>query len=236
MPITQNVYSVGTATTPIVAPTIDAQRVVIQNQQPGSDVGSLSKEGLVFLAHSYFLLPQSATRKFRMQTGPLGAQIEFYQIVSTIGNLRAELIEGATITAAGTAFTAYNMNRNFSDNHDALIDGFVTSTGGSAVATELVTASKAGGGAGASTRIHTLKPDTDYVFSFINIDNKNTDIEFTLGFAEQYNGYNDVWLGEENNAVRLRGGESIQMSLFPYEPLNASSAGTTVQVATLRQD
>lgn len=236
MPITQNVYSVGTALQQIVAPTVDAERVIIQNQEPGTNVGELSKEGYVFLSQQYFPLPQSQTRQFRMITGPLGAQIEFYEIVSDQGNIRSELIEGATITSAGTAFTAKNLNRNVSDVHAAQLDGFVTSTGGSAIAQEFVTASKAAGGITGSSRIHTLRPNTTYVLSFQNVDNKDLTVFFTLGFAEQYNGYTDVWLGEDQNSVRLRGGESIQMSLFPEESINASTHGTTVQVATLRQD
>jgi len=236
MPITQNVYSVGTALQQIVAPTVDAERVLVQNQQPDMTLGQLSKEGYVFLAQQYFLLPQALNRKFRIQTGPTGVQFEFYEITSDTGNLRAELIESPTITAAGTAFTAYNLDRNSSDVHAAVLDGYVTSTGGTVIAQELVTASKAAGGITGSTRIHTLRANSTYVMSFTNVDNKDTNVLFSLGFAEQYNGYNDVWLGEADNSVRLRGGESVQMTLFPEETVVASSGGTTVQVATFRQD
>lgn len=64
MTISRNVVTVGTAQTMVVPPSTDTQRVVLQNQQPKGDVGDYSREGYVFLASSFFTVPNGGTVSF----------------------------------------------------------------------------------------------------------------------------------------------------------------------------
>ena len=237
MPITHNVYDVtaGTAVD-IVAPTIDAEKVVIQNLQPTDDMAHYAREGYIYLVHSLFLVAQGATVSFAVTTGDTGLQIEFYNITSDTQNISARLIEGATVVTNGVSVPAYNLNRNYSDVTKAVLSGVTSFSGGTAIASELVTAAKDAGGGAASNNVFTLKPDSTYVLAFQNVGNQNTNVHFQMGFAEQYNGYHDVWLGQDDNSVRLRGGEHIQLELLPYESIHATATGDSVKVAVLRQD
>lgn len=237
MDVTGYTVSVGTASVPVVGMSADAQHVVIQNLETPSDTSSYARDGGMYLLHSEFNITSPGTAMFSVATGSTGLQIEFYEIISTAENVRAELIEGATITTTGAAIPAYNMNRNESDAHDTVFTSASTVTGGSAVSAEYITADKhAAGGGQRSGKIQTLKPSTSYAFKFVNKGNQATTVFFQMGFVEKYNGYNDVWLGgSDGSSFRLRGGEDVYLPMGQGQTLSAEAQGSAV-VGVLKQD
>jgi len=232
--ISRSVVTVGTAQTMVVPPSTDTQRVVLQNQQPEGNVGDYSRDGYVYLAQSFFSVPNGGTVSFAIQAGPQGAQFEFYSIVAKGNPVRAYLIEGATYTTGGTV-QSYNMNRNYSDLYESVLTSATSVTGGTVISSESVPASNQAGGSLGSAKVHTLRPSTGYAMSF-TAPSGAADVHFELGFAEQYNGLHDIYLGTAGSAVRLRGGDTITMDLYPGEAVYASANGTACALAIQRQD
>lgn len=236
-PLVSYSVTVGTATVPVVGMSADSQIALIQNQEPPSDSAAYAREGYLYSIQRQFTVVQSGTASFSVTPGTAGLQIESYEIVSTVSNVKAELAEGASITTTGSAIPAYNLNRNESDAHNTVFYAASTATGGTVVSAELVTADKhaAGGGRGAA-KIITLEPSTEYAFRFINQGNQDTSVFFQMAFSEKYNGLNDVWLGGSvGTGVRLRGGETLQLPMIQEQTLSAVSSDS-VQVGVLRQD
>jgi hypothetical protein len=193
--------------------------------------------GRVYNLHSTFTVARSTSVSFTVLTGPTGLQIQFYQIISSSSNVRADLIEGATVTPSATSISTYNINRNFPDDAQAVFNGVTSFTGGTAVIAEYITAAKDGGGGMATEKIITLEPDTRYVFRFTELSgNQDPSVFFEMGFAEKYNGYNDIWLETVNDSYVLRADEEIQMTLLPYETINATAIIDSSKLAVLRQE
>lgn len=234
MTISRSVVTVGTAQTMVVPPSTDTQRVVLQNQQPEGNVGDYSRDGYVYLAQSFFNIPNGGTVSFAIQTGPHGAQFEFYGITADGNDVRAYLIEGATYTTGGTV-QAYNMNRDYSDSYQSVLTSATNATGGTVISSEYVLASNQAGGIINSAKIHTLRASTGYLMTF-TAPVGAADVHFELGFVEQYNGLHDIYLGTAGSAIRLRGGQILTLDLFPGESVYASANGTACALAIQRQD
>ena len=235
--LTQNVYSVGTATQTVVAPTHDQATYLLKNIEPKIMGQDYARMGRVYNLHSTFTVARSTSVSFTVLTGPTGLQIQFYQIISSSSNVRADLIEGATVTPSATSISTYNINRNFPDDAQAVFNGVTSFTGGTAVIAEYITAAKDGGGGMATEKIITLEPDTRYVFRFTELSgNEDPSVFFEMGFAEKYNGYNDIWLETVNDSYVLRADEEIQMTLLPYETINATAIIDSSKLAVLRQE
>jgi hypothetical protein len=215
----------------------DAQHVLIQNLEPDSSPDSYAREGYLYLAAGTVPIAGSAIAYFNIATGSAGLQIEGYELVSTEQPVYAELIEGATVTTTGAAIPSYNLNRTANDDAIAVLTAASTVTGGSAISTELITASKQGGGGGmVVSKIHTLEPSSDYVFKFTNISNQSTLFFFQVIFSEKFNGQNDLWIGGTvGDGYRIRGGESVHLPMIQGQVLSAVSE-ESVDVAVLRQD
>lgn len=243
MAVTHNRYTVGTALAQIVADSADHQEVWLQNLQPEPGAASYAAGGLLYNLHQEFSLTSPGTAIFEVTTGATGFQIANYEIVSNIENVSAELIEGATVGTTGAAIPAYNMNRNSSDAHNATFLAGTSISGGSAIASEYITADKhAAGGGGRSGKIFTLKPSTAYAMKFVNEGNQTTTVHFQMSFSEQHTGYdgtndiNDVWVGDAvGTGVRVRGGETIHMSLIQGQKLFAIAEQDNELMVT-RQD
>jgi hypothetical protein len=233
--LTQNVYAVGTAPSTVVEPTSDVATYVLKNLQPLS-VFDYSRDGYIYLLNRLFDIGATGTGLFSFETGPTGAQIDFYDFVSTNEDVYAELIEGATVTVTGSAIPAYNLNRNKSSAHNAVLKAATVVTGGTTVSSELITASKGVGGLVASGKIHTLAPNSQYAFRFTNRGNTTTAIHFQMGFSEQYNGYNEIWLDTLEDSFVLRGEEQIQFTLLPNETINARAKMNSCRLAVIRQE
>jgi hypothetical protein len=235
--LTQNVYSIGTATQTVVAPTQDLATYQLKNIEPKIANQDYARMGRVYNLHSTFTVARSTSVSFTVLTGPTGLQIQFYQIISSSSDVRADLIEGATVTASGTTISTYNINRNFADDAQAVFNGVTSFTGGTVVVAEYITAAKDGGGGMATEKIITLEPNTGYVFRFTELSgNEDPTVFFEMGFAEKYNGYNDIWLETVNDSYVLRAGEEIQMSLLPYETINATAIMDSSKLAVIRQE
>jgi hypothetical protein len=233
MAVSNSVVAVGSATTMVVAPSVDTQHVTLQNQQPKGDVGDYSREGYVWAATSFFPIASGGTVSFGMVTGAYGAQFEYYNIVAENNSVHAYLIEGPTFTA-GAAVTAYNLDRSDTRAYSAVLTSATNVTGGTVISSEYVVASNQAGGSFSSTKIITLKPSTHYAMNFVGTGNAK--VFFELGFTEQYNGGNDIYLGAAGSAIRLRGGDVIQLNLYPGEAVYASTRGQSCNLAIMRQD
>ncbi len=232
----QNVYTVGTAATTVVAPTIDSARYVLKNLEPASNGADYSRAGYLYGVAQEFSIAGPGTARFSFLTGANGAQIESYEIISTIDNVKAELVEGATITS-GAAVTGYNLNRNESDLYQSSMATASAFTGGSVISSELITADKHAASGGQQTaKIITLRPNTKYGFRFINQGNQTTSVHFQMAWSERYNGLNSIWLGTIDDSYVLHGGEEMTMYLRPYETINAVAQVAGSKLAVMRQD
>lgn len=236
-PISANVKSVGTATSIVVGMSADAQIAVLQNLEPANNSEAYARAGNAYIVQSEFTVASPGTAIFQLATGANGLQIEAYEILSTIDSVKASLIEGATVSTNGSAIPAYNMNRNASDAHTAVFTPGTAISGGTVIAAEYITADKhAAGGGQASGKIFTLEPNTNYAMTFVNRGNQSTTVFFQMVFVERYNGLNDVWLGGGvDDAIRLRGGETLILPMIQGQTLSAVSERPT-QLGVLRQD
>lgn len=236
-PIVSYGLTVGTAVTPIVGMSADAQIAVVQNLQPAGDSDDYAKDGYLYLLQREFTVNSPGTAIFKVATGPRGIQIDYYEIVSTVDSVKAELFENPTIGTTGAAIPAYNLNRNESDSHATTFTAGTSITGGTVVAAEYITADKHAASSGASSgKIYTLKPSTTYGFKFVNKGNQNTTVFFQMTFAEKFNGWNDVWIGgTADDAIRLRGGQVMQLPMIQGQTLSAV-ATDDVNIGVLRQD
>lgn len=233
--LSQTVYSVGTATQTVVAPTHDFAEYVLKNIQP-ADVTEYARDGYIYLLASKFAVTSGAATSFSIVTGSSGAQLDFYEIVSDVSSVYAQLIEGATVTVTGSPFTAHNLNRNVSDTHQAVLKATSAVSGGTVVSAEFATATNQAGGAISSNKIHTLAPNTQYVMKFENVGNQTTNVFFQLGFSEQYNGFNSVWLGTPDASFVLRAGEELKLTLPPNATINATAKHNGCKLAVIRQE
>lgn len=235
MALSQAVYSVGTAATTVVAPTHDYAKYVLKNLQP-KNVDEYARDGYMFLIGQQFTITSGGTANFSMATGPDGAQLDFYSIISDSATVLSSLVEGATVTTTGSAIPAYNLNRNISDAHSAVFKAATAITGGTVVSQEFTTASIHAGGELSSTKVHTLKPSANYGMRFVNSGNQTTNVFFQLGFSEHYNGYNNIWLETVDDSFVVRPGEELTMELPPLATINASSKINSNKLAVMRID
>jgi hypothetical protein len=193
--------------------------------------------GRVYNLHSTFTVARATSVSFTVLTGATGLQIQFYQIISSSSDVRADLIEGATVTAGTATVPSYNINRNFPDDAEAVFNNVTSFTGGTVVVAEYITAAKDGGGGMATEKIITLEPNTRYVFRFTELSgNEDPQVFFEMGFAEKYNGYNDIWLETINDSYVLRAGEELKFNMNPNEIINASSIIDSNKLAVMRQE
>ena len=236
MSISQQVFTIGTATETIVQPSVDAAHVTIQNLQPEYEVGAYSRDGYVFLLSQTFTVTSPGTVTFSLATPPGGVQFDFYSILTTNAQVTATLIEGGSVVSAGTPIPAYNLNRQVGGSHAAVFDTATSVSGGTVLATELVPGENKASGGIDSSKIFTLLGSSTYAMRFVNNGNQSTTVGFDLGFSEQFNGAHDVWLGANGSAYRLSGGETLQLELDAGESVVATGGGTPVQVAVIRQD
>lgn len=237
MPIITYKASIGTASAIAVGQSPDAQQVVLENLAPLNDANEYAKAGYSYLLQREFTVASPGTAIFEVSTGTTGMQIEGYDIISTTDNIKASLLEGATVGTSGAAIPAYNLNRNESDAHNATFTAGTSISGGTVIAAEYITADKhAASGGMASGKIFTLVPSTDYAMTFVNKGNQTTTVFFQMRFSEKYNGWNDVYLGGEvGDTIRLRGGEKLTLKMLQGQTLSAVS-NTDNELGVLRQD
>ena len=235
MTISQSTVTVNGTATMIVAPSIDTQHVMLTNLEPGETADQLMRHGMVYEIGQKFTLSNGGTAAFQITTGDTGAQFQYYEIDAVSSSVYATLLEGAAFGSA-TAVVAHNVNRNFPDDYTSELTGATAVTGGTVIASEYVPAANQGGGILLNTNIYTLEPNTSYVMKFVDNGGNGTKVHFKLGFAERFNGYNDVWLGGVNESMRLRGGESVSFDLYAGESINASTSGLDCKLAMTRQD
>lgn len=234
--LTQNVYSVGTAGATVVPPTLDSGRYIIKNLEPGENLGELSRQGYTFAAQRYFQIANNGTALFSFTTGANGAQFDFWEFNSSTSSVIAELVEGATITTTGSAIAGYNLNRQVSDAYQSQLIGASAMTGGSVVFANYVGASNQASGGASSNNIITLEPNTQYGFRFRDVGGQGTYVHALIGWVENFNGLNEIWLGTQDDSYVLGGGEEVSMYLRPYEVINASAKRDGCRLAVMRQD
>ena len=232
MPLTQAVYNVGLTPSTVVAPTNDYVKYVLRNLQP-EVVLEYARDGYIYLLGRQFTITVGSSVSFSFLTGPYGAQIDFYSMISDKDSVNAALIEGATIVTTGSPIVAYNLNRNFSDAHASVLRSATSVTGGTTISSEFISASNQAAGSLTSDKIHTLKANTQYAFKFTALG-ATTDIYFQMGFSEHYNGLNEIWLGTLNNSFVLKAGDELTMELPPLTTINAVSKIDSNKLAVMR--
>lgn len=237
MTISTYVVSVGTAGADLVPPTVDAALIWLENIEPSNEIGDFSRDGYAYMVSRDLTIANNGVVRFSFTTGSTGAQIDFWEFDASGSNVLGELIEGATITTTGTAVPAYNLNRNFADDYEAVLETATAITGGTVVLTEFIVASNQAGGGASSSKLITLEPNTEYGFRFTDVGGNGAKLHIQIGWVEKYNGYNDVWINNSvGNAARLRGGDKIQIALQQSEGLSGFAIREGVKVAVMRQD
>lgn len=234
--LSQNVYTVGTAATTVVAPTLDSGRYILKSLEPANILGQLSRDGYVYAVSQYISIANNGTAIFSFTTDATGAQFDFWEFQSSNSSVLASLVEGATIVTNGTAIPAYNLNRNFADDYAVELEAATSMTGGTVVLSEFVGASNQAAGGATSSKIVTLEPNTQYGFRFVDVGGNGTNLHIQLGFVEKYNGYNQIWLGTADDSFVLDGGEEVSMYLRPQETINAVATREGCKLAVMRQD
>lgn len=232
----QNVYSVGTAISTVVAPTVDSARYILKNIEPANEIGEFSRHGYLYMVSQYFPIANNSSVSFSFTTGNTGAQFDYWNFESSTSSVIGSLIEGAAIVTSGSAIPAHNMDRNFPDDYQAVLVPATSITGGTVVLSEYVGASNQASGGAISSKIVTLKPNTQYGFKFTDVGGNGTNLHVQIGWVEKYNGYNQIWLGTVNNSYVLGGGEEVSMYLRPYETINATALRNGCKLAVMRQD
>lgn len=234
MSISQNVFIVTSTPSTVVAPTHDHVQYVIKNLQP-KNVDEYARDGLVFALFANRSLLPGVTENLSIVTGPTGAQFDYYQMVADNSSVYATIIESPTVTTVGSVIPTFNLNRNFTDTPGMVIKAASVVTGGTMIQAEFVTASVHGGGAISSQKVVTLKPNTQYVLQSTNLGNQTTSWYTQIGFSEQYNGLNTIWLGTLNESFALRAGEELVMPLTPGATINAVTKSLNCKLSVMRQ-
>ena len=234
--LTQNVYTIGTAATTVVAPTVDSARYVLKNLEPDQSQGDYARKGYVYAVSRYFSIANNGYVYFSFTTGATGAQFNFWNFASSNSSVLASLVEGATITTTGSAIPAYNLDRRFSDTHQAVLIGASAVTGGTTVLSEYIGSSNQAAGGMTSNKAVSLEPNTQYGFIFQDVGGNGTNMHIQIGWAEYYNGLTDIWLGTPDSSFVLHGGEEVSMYLRPYETINATAGSAGRKLAVMRQD
>lgn len=233
MSLTQAVYSVGTAAVTVVAPNHDYTKYAIKNLQP-KGVDEMARDGYIYALFSRRDITSGQTEDLSFVTGPTGAQLDYYQLVAESSSIYSSIIEGSTVTTTGSALPVYNLNRDYSDTTQAVIKIATSVTGGTVIQAEFVTAANQGGGQTSSSKIVTLKPNTQYVLRATNVGNQTTSWYSQIGFSEHYNGYNNIWLEAVNNSYVLKPGDELIMELPALSTINATSPIDSNKLAVMR--
>ena len=234
--LTQNVYTVGTAATTVVAPTTDSARYVLKNLEPDQTAGDYARKGYVYVASQYFPIANNSSAYFSFTTGATGAQFNFWNFSSSTSSILASLIEGATITTTGSPIVGYNLDRRVTTSYSSVLSAASSITGGTTVLSEYVGASNQARGGKQNSNPVNLKPNTQYGFRFQDVGGNGTNAHIQLGWVEYYDGYTDIWLGTPDSSFVLHGGEQVSMYLRPYETINATAGSSGRKLAVMRQD
>ena len=155
-----------------------------QYAEVSTEPDGLAKRGYIYLVSEFFTVASLATLRFGLSTN--GTQVEFqsYDISTSLHPIKATLIEAPTVTPVPSAIVGRNLNRNHPDPHSVDFWTATTHTGGTKIASELVGAGSKAGGVTAQSRIHVLKPNTNYLMTFENIGNQDTVVHLNLGWSE----------------------------------------------------
>lgn len=236
MALTGNIYTLNSSTaTSIVAPSVDAQDVLIRNMMPDGNTG-FYRDGWAFSVHSDFTVDNGGSTSFSFTTGQYGAQITGYSISSSVENIEASLIEGATVVT-GSTIQGYNLNRDSDNAHEALLQSATSVTGGTTISSESIFASNQSSGSMVASKIISLAPDTQYAMKFVNTGSQSTLVHFELLWAERFNGYTTAWLnGDKNVGFPLEAGKDLRMNLVASQSVTAISGGAPITIAVMRQD
>jgi len=226
MPFTSTAYNLtaGSATV-VVPPDNQPMAVILRNNQPVAGAEGFSRRGYTFGIAQSFDVPASGTASFAITTGTHGVQFQYYSIITETTSVDAYLVEGATVgTAAGTV-PVYNLDRTSSRVATSVVGSATSVTGGTIVSAEYLTTTKQAGETFSSFKILTLAASSVYAMQFVNQQNQSTTVHFQLGWAEQFNGGHDIYIGGAvGSAFRLPPETTMQLTLLPLTTLTATAS------------
>lgn len=226
MPLSALTYNlVAGSATVIAGPSNQPLSVLIRNNQPVASAEGYSRRGYTFAIATSFNVPASGTAQFAFTTGTHGAQFQYYSIISESTSVDVFLVEGATVgTAAGT-IPIYNLDRTSARTATSVLGSATSVSGGTIVSAEYLTTTKQAGETFSSFKILTLAGSAVYAMQFVNQQNQTNKVHFQLGWAEQFNGGHDVYLGGAvGSALRLPPENTYQFTLLPLTTLTATSS------------
>lgn len=164
-----------------------------QYAESSTEPDGLAKRGYVYLLAEFFTIPDAGTVYFGLSTNGTPVEFQFYDLVTSLHPVKAQLVEAPTVTKTPSAIVGRNLYRDGSDTHTVTFWTATGYTGGTKIASELVGAGSKAGGSAATSRIHVLSPETDYVMSFENLGNQPTVLHLNLGWSEGEPDPKDLW-------------------------------------------
>jgi hypothetical protein len=155
-----------------------------QYAETSTEPDGLSKRGYVYLLSEFFTIGSKDTILLGLSTNGTQVEFQFYDLTSTVHPVKAILVEAPTVTPVASAIVGRNLNRNVSDTHTVDFWTATSYTGGTPIASELVGSDAKAGGSASQSRVHVLKPNTDYLMSFENLETGSTAFHINLGWSE----------------------------------------------------
>ena len=231
--------SVGTATTDIVGMSADGQYVMLENLEPSAHGDDYARHGYMFQTHFQWSVAGNSVEWWNFATPTLGAQIYYKEINSDASNLLFSIVEGSTVTTTGSAFPLHNLDRQYGlDNATTVFTAATTATGGSAISNEWISGTNKAGGEAEVVKIITLGGGQDYAFKLENLTSSAASGFFQIGFVENYDHLNEIWVGSgtEHVGYRLAGGDTLQLPMIQGQTIQAIGERDGVQLAVLVQD
>ena len=226
MPYTSTEFDlVAGSATVIAAPDHQPMSVIVQNNQPIAGAEGYARRGYTFGLAQSFTVPSSGTATFAMTTGAYGAQFQYYSIITETTSVDAHLVEGATVGTAAARLPAYNLDRKSTRTPTSVFGSATSVTGGTVVSSEYLTSTKQAGETLSSFKVLTLNGSSVYAMRFVNQQNQSTLVHFQLGWAEQFDGGHDVYIGGAvGSAFRLAPEARVQLNLLPLTTLTATAS------------
>ena len=164
-----------------------------QYAETSTEPDGLAKRGYIYLLAEFFEIPDAATVYFGLSTNGTSIEFQFYDLVTSLHPVKAQLIENPTCPQTPSAIVGRNLYRTGSDTHTVTFWTAASYTGGTKIASELVGAGSKAGGAAGTSRIHVLAPETHYLMSFQNTGNQPTTLHLNLGWSEGEPGARPLW-------------------------------------------
>lgn len=156
-----------------------------QYYEDSTEVNDLAHRGLIFLISPTFNINALSSIYFALTTGAKVVEFQFYDITSSSEVVEASIYENPTsYTGSASGITPRNLNRNYSDTCQVVLESATSVVGGTFFSGELVGSGAKAGGTISNAKVHSLLPNETYILRFDNLGNQITRVHMNLGWSE----------------------------------------------------